>query len=141
MLENIGYGGYTKLKIGNFEMDVDITTNVPCDLMKAFSDFLYMGAGIVSMRSDAYQFDLILSYTMDAQRSNIYMVDNDSKIHYQGYEIADVLKLSKELLVDIKTNINFWISIFNKKDLIKGLKTLEKNIKDYEQRRNKRVVR
>ena len=140
MLEKLS-NGYVKMKIGNFEIRVDLSTNVPCDLMKAFSDFLYYGAGIASMRSDAYQFDLILSYTMDAQKSNIYMVDNDNKIHYQEYEVADVLKLAKELLVDVKTNIDFWISISNKKDIVKGFKLLEKNIKDYEQRRIKRVIR
>ena len=141
MLENISDGEYLKLKISNFEMDnVDAYMEFPIRLMKAFSNFLVEGAGIAKISSCASEceFDLILS-TTSVQGSFIYIVNYEGEIN--NLEVKNVVELAKELLLDMKNSIHFWIGRKSKrksvnmlkKEIVREIKDLEKNIKNYEQ--------
>ena len=55
--------------------------------------------------------------------------------------MADELKLAKELYNDISKDVDSWGTLVDKKYLKKLLKELDKNIKDYELRKVKRVLR
>ena len=142
--------GWADLKIGNFTATVSSMTNVPCDLIKAFSDFIYKGAGIASFDCEPYQFDLILSYTMGTGVAElVYIVDCEKKIICENIKILD---LAKEFIGDIKENIDAWASAWfgykgdyskvdpkYKKEILMGIKKLEKLIEQYE--KQGRVVR
>ena len=142
--------GWAYLKIGNFTANVSSMTNVPCDLIKAFVDFINKGAGIASFDCEPYQFDLVLSYTMGAGVAGlVYIVDCEKKIFCENLKILD---LAKEFIVDIKENIDSWASAWfgykgdyskidpkYKREISTGINKLEKLIAQYE--KQERVAR
>lgn len=132
--------GWSELKIGDFVSSVESVTDVPCDILKAYYDFFHFGQGVASFYSSGFQFDLILSYTMDP--ANIYIVDNQGKVY-----IEKVTLNADELIHDIKDNIDVWAEWFGKysnsyKELIlENVERLEKEIEDYKKRKIKRIIR
>ena len=132
--------GWSELKIGDFISPVESVTDVPCDILKAYYDFFHFGQGIASFYNGGFQFDLILSYTMDP--STIYIVDNSGKVYIEKNWLN-----AEELIYDIKDNIDAWAEWFGKysnnyKELIlENVKKLETELEDYKKRKIKRIVR
>ena len=133
--------GWADLKIGNFTACVSYLTNVPCDLIKAFSDFIQNGVGVASFDCEPYQFDVIFSYTMSGGVLGlVYVVDSDKKLVCENINVID---LAKEFVEDIKRDIDAWATWFGyeddfakidmefKKKIQTGIESLDKLIVNY----------
>lgn len=132
--------GWSELSIGQFKREVGNLTDVPCDLIKAFSNFFDYGSGVSSFDCEPYQFDLIFSYTMGVGVAQIaYIADCESEIFCENIKIPD---LAKEFIEDIKSNIDAWskwhgfqdgyskVDKKYKKKILKGIKRLEKKLQE-----------
>lgn len=96
--------GWCKLTIGNFTGNPSYITDVPTDLLNAFIDYYKKGISAAFFDEEGTDFNLLLS------NYSIYIVYNDyyGKSLLYAFHDININDLSKELITDIKADINAW---------------------------------
>lgn len=96
--------GWCKLTIGDFTGNPSYITDVPTDLLVTFIDYYKKGISAAFFDEEGADFNLLLSnYT-------IYIVYTDyyGKSSLYTFHDIDINDLAKELITDIKADINAW---------------------------------
>ena len=96
--------GWCKLTIGDFTGNPSYITDVPTDLLNAFIDYYKKGISAAFFDEEGTDFNLLLS------NYSIYIVYNDyyGKSLLYAFHDININDLTKELIIDIKANINAW---------------------------------
>ncbi len=96
--------GWCKFKIGSFEGSPSYVTNVPLDLLKAFSDYYRTGCGQAYFDEEGSEFYLVL------QAESVYVVAFRDEPLISLFDFYDINKeeLAYELIGDIEKNIDKW---------------------------------
>lgn len=87
-------------------------TNVPVDLLDAFVSYTLNGSGCVVFDAEGYYYTLVLT----KYNQSIYIIDGDN--HLIDFSDLNVDDLIKELIEDIESDLDNWISFsaFEKKE-------------------------
>lgn len=100
--------GWCELEISNFKGTPSYLTNVPVDLLTAFIDYYKKGIGAVFFDEEGSEFNLLLSN----YSAYIIYVDFENKSTLYEFPDIDIDNLAKELITDIKSNIDSWASFY-----------------------------
>lgn len=100
--------GWCELEIGNFKGSPSYLTDVPVDLLTAFIDYYKKGIGVAFFDEEGSEFNLLLSN----YSAYIIYVDCENKSILYEFPDIDIDNLAKELIVDIKSNIDSWASFY-----------------------------
>ena len=105
---SIPQAGWCELEIGNFKGTPSYLTDVPADLLTAFIDYYKKGIGAAFFDEEGTEFNLLLS---DYSVYIIY-IDYENNCTLYDFPLIDINKLAKELITDIKSNIDSWASFY-----------------------------
>lgn len=100
--------GWCELEIGNFKGTPSYLTDVPVDLLTAFIDYYKKGIGVSFFDEEGSEFNLLLSY----HSAYIIYIDYENNSTLYDFPLIDINKLAKELITDIKSNIDSWASFY-----------------------------
>ena len=120
--------GWCNFKLGDFEGTPSYITDVPIDLLDAFTDYYTRGYGLAYFDEEGSEFTLLLTWY------GVYIIEekDDTKVHtFYNLSISD---LAKEVIADIETNLDGWCNDFmwcssSKEDLNERLEKLKNMIK------------
>lgn len=100
--------GWCELEIGNFKGTPSYLTDVPVDLLTAFINYYKNGIGAVLFDEEGSEFNLLLSN----YSAYIIYVDCENKSILYEFPDIDIDNLAKELITDIKSNIDSWANFY-----------------------------
>lgn len=101
---SIPKAGWCELTIGKFKGTPSYLTDVPADLLTAFIDYYKRGISAAFFDEEGTEFNLLLS------DYSVYIIhityEGNPILHY--FPNANIDNLAKELIADIKSNIDAW---------------------------------
>lgn len=100
--------GWCELEIGNFKGTPSYLTDVPVDLLTAFINYYKKGIGAAFFDEEGSEFNLLLSN----YSAYIIYVDCENKSTLYEFPDIDIDNLAKELITDIKSNIDSWANFY-----------------------------
>ena len=100
--------GWCELEIGDFKGTPSYLTDVPVDLLTAFINYYKNGIGAVFFDEEGSEFNLLLSN----YSAYIIYVDFENKSTLYEFPDIDIDNLAKELITDIKSNIDYWANFY-----------------------------
>lgn len=100
--------GWCELKIGNFKGTPSYLTDVPVDLLTAFIHYYKKGIGTAFFDEEGSEFNLLLSN----YSAYIIYVDHENKTTLYEFPDVDIDNLAKELISDIKSNVDSWANFY-----------------------------
>lgn len=128
--------GWCEIKIGNFKGVPSYLTDVPVDLLTAFINYYKNGIGAAFFDEEGSEFNLLLS----GYSAYIVYVDSENNSTLYDFPNINIDNLAKELIADIKSNIDSWasfccsssyLSCRNKLKLVTLINKLEKLINNH----------
>lgn len=102
MISNPKYG-WCDFKLGNFEGTPSYLTDVPFDLLNAFLDYHYKGAGMAWFDEEGTEFTLVITpYSM------FIIAERDGNPVLHDFSELNVSDLENELMEDIESDMIGW---------------------------------
>jgi hypothetical protein len=109
MIDNPKYG-WCHFQIGDFSRTVSYLTDVPLDLLEAFTYLYNKGAGAVYFDEEGNDFTLLLT------PNSVYIVEEQFIPVLHKFDNIDTNELTRELIADIEKDFIRWGTEFSPSD-------------------------
>ena len=106
MIFNPSYG-WCDFKLGSFQGTPSYLTDVPFDLLNAFINRHYGKSAAVFFDEEGTEFTLVINY-----HSMFIIEERKEKPILHDFSFININELEKELINDIESNIDGWVSDF-----------------------------
>lgn len=99
--------GWCDFNLGDFHGTPSYLTNVPIDLLIAFKEYLYLGAGICWFDEEGAEFTLVMT------PYSLFIIEEKDKPVLHDFSDMNIKELALEVVTDVESNIDKWWSDFN----------------------------
>ena len=122
--------GWCDFDLGDFHGTPSYITNVPVDLLQAFSDAIHNGYGMAWFNEEGSEFTLVITpYSLFIIEEN-----EEGEAFLHDFSDLNISELAQEVVTDVKTNIAVWsrFSAFDDAEIMCNHNELEELISKIE---------
>lgn len=104
--------GWCSFELGNFRGHPSYLTDVPLDLLSAFTNYYTQDYGVAVFDEEGSYFTLLLT----RYNWGIFIIEEKNEAILYDFSDMDVDNLTKELINDIESDLNGWMNFTIEED-------------------------